>query len=112
MVLYIGFRPESSVFVDMMNYIEHYHALYEGVVFVFNREAENFLFDNYLTWIGSNYLGTTFLFVSIATIYFICTYIACKRMFPRDTLAAYLVFLAAFSTFSYGNNLVNACSRA
>ena len=108
MVLYIGFRPASYVFVDMMNYIEHYHALYEGVIFVFNREAENFLFDNYLTWIGSNYLGTTFLFVSIAAIYFICTYIACKRMFPRDTLVAYLVFLAAFSTFSYGTNGIKA----
>ena len=108
MVLYIGFRPASYEFVDMMNYIEHYHALYEGVVFVFNREAENFLFDNYLTWIGSKYLGTTFLFVSIAAIYFICTYIACKRMFPRDTLAAYLVFLAAFSTFSYGTNGIKA----
>lgn len=108
MVLYIGFRPASYVFVDMMNYIEHYHTLYEGVIFVFNREAENFLFDNYLTWIGSNYLGTTFLFVSIAAIYFICTYIACKRMFPRDTLAAYLVFLAAFSTFTYGTNGIKA----
>ena len=108
MVLYIGFRPASYVFVDMMNYITHYHALYEGVVFVFNRDAENFLFDNYLTWIGSKYLGTTFLFVSIAAIYFICTYIACKRMFPRDTLAAYLVFLAAFSTFSYGTNGIKA----
>ena len=112
MVLYIGFRPASYVFVDMMNYITHYHALYEGVVFVFNRDAENFLFDNYLTWIGSKYLGTTFLFVSIAAIYFICTYIACKRMFPRDTLAAYLVFLAAFSTFSYGTNGIKAGAAA
>ena len=29
-------------------------------------------------------------------------------MFPRDTLAAYLVFLAAFSTFSYGTNGIKA----
>lgn len=108
MVLYIGFRPESVVFVDMMNYIIHYHALYEGKIFIFNPEAENFIFDNYLLWVGSKYLGTTFLFVSIAAIYFICTYIACKRMFPRDTLVAYLVFLAAFSTFSYGTNGIKA----
>ena len=108
MTIFIGFRPESGVFIDMMNYITHYHALYEGNVFVFNRNAENLLFDNYLLWIGSKYLGTTFLFVSIAAIYFICTYIACKRMFPRDTLIAYLVFLAAFSTFSYGTNGIKA----
>ena len=108
MVLFIGFRPESGVFIDMMNYIAHYHAFYEGNVFVFDKEAENLLFDNYFAWVGSQNLGMTFVFVSIAAIYFICTYIACKRMFPRDTLAAYLVFLAAFSTFSYGTNGIKA----
>ena len=108
MTLFIGFRPESGVFIDMMNYITHYHALYEGNVFIFDKDAENFLFDNYLAWVGSNYLGTTFLFVSVAAIYFICAYIACKKMFPNNTLAAYLVFLAAFSTFSYGTNGIKA----
>jgi hypothetical protein len=33
-------------------------------------------------------------------------------MFPRDTLIAYLVFLAAFSTFSYGTNGVKAGAAA
>lgn len=112
MVLFIGYRPESSVFVDMMNYITYYHALYEGNIFIFDKEAENLLFDNYLAWVGSQNLGTSFLFVSISAIYFICTYIACKRMFPRDTLAAYLVFLAAFSTFSYGTNGIKAGAAA
>ena len=108
MVMFIGFRPASSVFVDMMNYITYYHAFHEGSVFIFDKEAENLLFDNYFAWIGSMRLGTTFFFVTIAAIYFICTYIACKRMFPRDTLIAYLVFLAAFSTFSYGTNGIKA----
>ena len=112
MVLFIGFRPESYVFIDMMNYITFYYALYEGNVFLFDKEAENLLFDNYFAWVGSMDLGTTFFFVSIAAIYFICTYIACRRMFPQDTLAAYLVFLAAFSTFSYGTNGIKAGAAA
>ena len=112
MILFIGFRPASGAFVDMMNYITFYHAFHEGSVFVFDKEAENLLFDNYFAWIGSMRLGTTFFFVTIAAIYFICTYIACKRMFPRDTLVAYLVFLAAFSTFSYGTNGVKAGAAA
>ncbi len=112
MVLFIGFRPASYVFVDMMNYIEFYHAFYEGVAFSFDKNTENLLFDNYFSWIGSMRLGTTFFFVSIAAIYFICTYIACKRFFPRDTLIAYIVFLAAFSTFSYGTNGVKAGAAA
>lgn len=112
MVLFIGLRPASYIFVDMINYITYYHALYEGNVFVFDKNTENLLFDNYLAWVGSMNLGTTFFFVSIAAIYFICTYIACKRMFPKDTLAAYLVFLAAFSTFSYGTNGIKAGAAA
>ena len=112
MVFYIGFRPASYVFVDMMNYIRDYHVFYEGNLFIFDKEAENLIFDNYLAWIGSMNLGTTFFFVSIAAIYFICTYIACRRMFPQDSLAAYLVFLAAFSTFSYGTNGIKAGAAA
>ena len=112
MILFIGFRPASVAFVDMMNYITYYHAFHEGSVFIFDKEAENLLFDNYFAWIGSMRLGTTFFFVTIAAIYFICTYIACKRMFPRDTLIAYLVFLAAFSTFSYGTNGIKAGAAA
>lgn len=112
MVLFIGFRPESPVFVDMINYTEFYHALYQGESFIFDKEAENLLFDNYFAWVGSMDFGTTFFFVSIAAIYFICTYIACKRMFPQDTLATYLVFLAAFSTFSYGTNGIKAGAAA
>lgn len=108
MVLFIGFRPKSGVFIDMMNYILHYEVFYENIAFTFDKNAENLLFDNYYAWIGSKNLGITFFFVSIAAIYFICTYIACKRMFPRDTLIAYLVFLAAFSTFSYGTNGIKA----
>ena len=112
MVLFIGFRPESSVFVDMLNYIIDYNAFYKNTIFIFNKEAENLLFDNYFAWIGSMDLGTTFFFVSIAVIYFVCTYIACRRLFPQDTLAAYLVFLAAFSTFSYGTNGIKAGAAA
>ena len=112
MVLFIGFRPASYDFVDMMNYILYYHHFYEGNAFVFNRNAENLLFDNYLALVGSMNLGTKFFFASIAAIYFICTYIACRRLFPQDTLAAYLVFLAAFSTFSYGTNGIKAGAAA
>ena len=41
-----------------------------------------------------------------------CTYWACKRLFPNNSLTAFLVFLAAFSTFSYGTNGIKAGSAA
>ena len=112
MTIFIGFRPKSHIFVDMINYIQDYHAFHEGCTFIFDKDAENLLFDNYFAWVGSMNLGTTFFFATIAAIYFICTYIACRRMFPQDTLAVYLVFLAAFSTFSYGTNGIKAGAAA
>ena len=74
MVIFIGFRPASSVFVDMMNYIDYYHAFYENTPFHWDWSAENIVFDNLLAFVGSINLGTTFFFVLIAAIYFGCAY--------------------------------------
>ena len=60
MILFIGFRPQSGVFIDMMNYIQNYHAFFENVPFHWDANAENFLFDNYFAFVGSQNLGTTF----------------------------------------------------
>lgn len=109
LIFFIGLRPVSGYyFVDMANYVQDYHAFYEGAPFHFDVNAENFIFDNYFAWVGSMYLGTEFFFTTIAAIYFGASYIGIKRMFPNDTLAAYLVFLGAFSTFSYGTNGIKA----
>lgn len=82
LTLFIGFRPQSYVFVDMMNYIQNYHAFFENVPFHWDANAENFLFDNYFAFVGSQNLGTTFFFVTIAAIYFGCAYWGIHRLFP------------------------------
>ena len=74
LIFFIGFRPQSGVFIDMMNYIQNYHAFFENVPFHWDANAENFLFDNYFAFVGSQNLGTTFFFVTIAAIYFGCAY--------------------------------------
>lgn len=112
MILFIGFRPQSGVFIDMMNYIQNYHAFLENVPFHWDANAENFLFDNYFAFVGSQNLGTTFFFVTIAAIYFGCAYWGIRRLFPRDTAIAYLTFLGAFSTFSYATNGIKAGAAA
>ena len=112
LILFIGFRPQSYVFVDMMNYIQNYHAFLENVPFNWDANAENFLFDNYFAFVGSQNLGTTFFFVTIAAIYFGCAYWGIRRLFPQDTVMAYLTFLGAFSTFSYGTNGIKAGAAA
>lgn len=108
---FIGLRPKASCFIDSNNYIAFYNII-AGKSFHFNWSAENFLFDNLFAWVASNRLGWHFFFLVIACIYFIGTWVACRKLFPKDVLVAFLVFLAAFSTFSYGTNGIKAGAAA
>ena len=112
-VIFIGLRPLSGrYFGDMANYANWYLAFVEGDSFFFDWSAENLLFDNLFAWWGSEYLGYTSFFLFIAAIYFGASYLGIRKLFPNNTLAAYLVFLAAFSTFSYATNGIKAGAAA
>ena len=112
-VLFIGLRPLSGkYFVDMVNYATFYDAFYHGSVFYFVKDTDNVLFDNLFAWWGSMSLGSTSFFLFIAFIYFGAAYWGIRKLFPNDKLAAYLVFLAAFSTFSYATNGIKAGAAA
>lgn len=104
--LFIGFRPEHG-FGDSSMYREYYYFL-EGSKFVFDFHAENIIWDNLFSWWASNGLGISRLFVLVATCYFTLTLLACTKLFPRDYPIAYLTFLGALSTFSYGVNGIKA----
>lgn len=109
LVLFIGFRPVSGrYFVDMANYVLFYEVFYEGATFVFDWNSENKIFDNLFAWWGSVRLGYTSFFVFVAAIYFGAAYLGIRKLFPNHRLTAFLVFLAAFSTFSYGTNGIKA----
>ena len=113
LVLFIGFRPVSyRYFCDMGNYASWYTLFYEGELFVFDINKENILFDNLFAWWGSECLGYTSFFLFIAAIYFGAAYLGIRKLFPNHRLTAYLVFLAAFSTFSYGTNGIKAGAAA
>ena len=108
MVVFIGMRPISGkYFVDMANYYEH-NNIYMYERFFFDKEAENLFFDNWFAWMASNYVDFSLVMTIFAAIYFGMLYIACRKLFPKDTLLAFIVSLAAFSTFSYGTNGMKA----
>ena len=108
MIFFIGMRPLSGkYFVDMINYNEYYSFIF-GDKFYFDKKAENLFFDNWFTWMASNMVDITSVFLIFAAVYFSLIYVACRKLFPRDTLLAFIVYLAAFSTFSYGTNGVKA----
>lgn len=112
-IIFIGFRPVSyQYFGDMGNYASWYSTFFEGSRFNFDPNAENRIFDNLFAWWGAERLGVTSFFWFIALIYFGASYMGIRKLFPYHKVAAYVVFLAAFSTFSYATNGIKAGAAA
>ena len=106
-IIFIGFRPISYVFVDMVNYNQYYNFIL-GNPFVFTTATDNIIFDNLLNYLAGSYIDIRFLFLFMAALYFTGIVVACNKLFPNNALLAFLVYLAAFSTFSYGTNGLKA----
>ena len=107
LTLFIGLRPVHPVFADMVGYADSYDY-YSKFVWSLDFNCENLLFDNMTTLFASSGVPKDLYFILLAALYFIGTYIACRKMFPSNTLVSYLVFLAAFSTFAYATNGMKA----
>lgn len=105
--LFIGLRPISSVFIDMRQYYGLFQ-IFEGGNFNFSWETDNLIYDNLVFYLISIRFLPEYFYLLIAIIYFGAAYLGIRRLFPNHCLGAYLVFLAAFSTFSYGTNGIKA----
>ncbi|MCH5346390.1 MAG: EpsG family protein, partial [Muribaculaceae bacterium] len=109
--IFIGLRPVDLVFVDMTGYAGVYDY-YTKVNIAYNLNNTNFIFDNLILFSAVTGVPKHFFFLIISCIYFIITFWATKRLFPGNTLAAYVVWLGSFSTFSYGVNGIKAGAAA
>lgn len=112
LTLFIGSRPIDGLFSDMIPYNNYYNFIYFGEPFHFERSATNFLFDNLYTWMASIKLDIYVFFILMATIYFLCILWASYLLFPKNALLAFIVYLAAFSTFSFATNGIKAGAAA
>lgn len=111
MVLFIGLRPISGeYFVDMGGYNDNYNAIIQGSLEAIN--AHNFIFDVLFVFLALSGVPIELFFLLMSSIYFGGIFFACKRIFPRDVLLSFLVYLAAFSTFSFGVNGLKAGTAA
>lgn len=111
LILFIGLRPLNIKFADMLEYNNAYQTALNDR-WVFNNEVENIIFDNIFLLFASFGFPSEVFFTFIATIYFTCIYIACKKLFPNHLMLALLVCLTAFSTFSYATNGIKAGAAA
>ena len=110
-IFFIGFRPISGVFVDMLMYDHVYNNIY----------GENTLYDSRGEWVFY-LIGTTckefglsdkMYFLILSFIYYGCMILACWRLMRRNLFLALIFCFTSFSCFSYGvNGLRNgiACS--
>ena len=112
-VLFIGYRPISGrYFVDMSGYAASYKVLLWGKEFHFNWDVANLIFDNLFAYMGSIKIPIEYFFLLMACVYFVCMMVACRKLFPRDAFLSLIVYLGAFSTFSYGTNGIKAGAAA
>lgn len=109
MVLFIGLRPISISFVDMVAYAAKYQRLkWTG----FNIETDNILFDNLMAFLAQTRFDIAIFFILMSTIYFGAMLVTCLKLFPNHVCLSFLVCLAAFSTFSYATNGIKAGAAA
>lgn len=107
LVVFIGMRPVHPTFYDTVVYAQYYEYMM-GTSFEFSVDVENLIFDNLLHYMSSVGLPCYTFFLLIAFIYFVGRYIACRKMFPDNSWAAFLVFLGAFLTFASAVNGIKA----
>lgn len=106
-VWFVGTRPNSGKFIDMMNYYNYYdYNINEP--FLFDWDTDNLIWDNFFVWMASQGILFSTWLILVASAYFGLMYLACRKLFGNDVLIAFLTYLGAFSTFSYGTNGMKA----
>lgn len=112
-ILFIGLRPISGVFVDMWNYHTYFIFCKEHMLQpVPTITTRNPIFAAIYSLFVITDWPEEYFYLIIACIYFGCMFWACYKLFPENTLIAFLVVLCAFSTFSYGTNGIKAGAAA
>lgn len=100
-VLYIGLRPVSQVFVDMSNYASFFEKMRESSKFI--PLTGDFLFDAYV-FVCSKIMPVQLFFLLCAIIYITPLYIISKKWFKEYAFYAFLMLIVSFSFWAYGTN--------
>lgn len=112
-ILFVGFRPISKVFVDMSMYTHVYNNIYDGTMESVNDQRGEWLFYAYGNLCKRIGLSDVMYIFSLSAIYFGLMLVACWRLMRNNLLVAILFCLASFSCFAYAVNGIRngmACS--
>lgn len=106
MWLFIGFRPISIYFTDMVGYAEAMTLhTYEGIPV---NISSNYLFTPLMAFLSSHNASPQTPIVILAAINLIGTFIAVRKLFPNDTLIMLLVVWGSFVSFATMTNGIKA----
>ena len=103
-IIFIGFRPISGVFVDMPMYAHVYNNIYDGTMESVNDQRGEWLFYAYGNLCKRMGMSDVMYIFSISVIYFGLMLVACWRLMRNNLFIAMLFCLASFSCFAYGVN--------
>ena len=99
-ILYLGFRPLSFRFGDMVNYQKEFDRYALGAKF--NGEKD-FVFESF-KYFFARFSTSTLFFFSCMLLYIIPLYIACKKLFKSYWFYGFLMLVISFSFLAYGVN--------
>lgn len=101
--LFIGTRPPYDVLSDTIGLVDYYKSnLYQE--WSFSWDTSNYIFDNLLLYLSSNGIHYSIWLTLIASVYFLGSSIACRKIFPTNSFLAFITFLGAFVTYSSAVN--------
>jgi len=100
LILYMGLRPVSTIFADMMSYAHMFRNYAQGFQ---TFKSSDIAFYTLMRWL-SHFTGTGVFFLVIALLYILPLYYASKRWFPKYYYFAFLILVTSFSFWSYGTN--------
>lgn len=99
-VLYLGLRPISIVFVDMVNYANIFEKIWEGYDVTLNGDIGFDFFIRFCTKI----MNVQTFFLVCAIIYVLPLWYLSKKWFGTYWFYAFLILVGSFTFWAYGTN--------
>lgn len=99
-LLYIGFRPISGVFVDMKTYANRFNSYLQGAQL---RSTKDIYFQ-YFTYFATKIIPIQIYFFICAAIYILPLWYASKKWTGQLRFYLFLLFVVSFSFWDYGTN--------
>ena len=99
-IVYIGFRPLHSAFVDMGSYARALTSLQNGGGAVFTKDPGFSIF----IFACSKVTNQQFFFLLCAVLYVAPVFLACKRWSSSNCLFLFVAFIGSFAFWAYGVN--------